>query len=1042
MQKINKKVSLDKILYYTILYLINLKNKNKEMKKLIFILWLFFSFAFFVSAWNIQFVQWIATGDNINLNFDASWSKVFIDLSDFKWNVCWLNYSWYELSWYVDTEIAWYVYFSNNDNNSVVNSCVWLVLSWSDWYVKWTWAMNIDSWSTIYFDGIKLIWKDTDKRYYFSWQAITSSVWKVEKFDWVYISWLDLIDWTKTLVDYSDCKNWIIYANWQSCNLKIRLRNSWWLPVNSLYSINASIDSVNSDYNNKIFLTTWWKTFSTFPVTNWTINIPIYILKPASWLNLNIKLGYSVFSVNGNDEKILTLTGIKILNPIKQVGFSNISANIIWESTSWNYNLQFYSTGLLNNFNKFNFIWSLSVIWTWSDKYAFSWWTSNQNWNVFSFVIYPKDINYNQSVVDVTIYTWKVIYDFDSYFNGATGEYDFSLENEPNVRLYADKRVDWWKSEIVWLDFSWNDFKAIDSTNYPKFKFILRNYKWYIIPDVSVDLLFKDNGIANSYSWWDCDEIQIWYQTDCKWLLFDYSWNYYSWVLDWKLWAYFDYLASGSNFKDIWIVSLKPITWDSSIYFKIRNIKNTSSLWSSFENSGSYIWMSLKTGNIVNLHYLPSLNLDLRWLDEDDNYIDINNEIYVWLENTSNINLYDVSYNLSWEIIFPTDGSVNFTTWYWDILTGSTWLILSNNDYKSLSKVLLKISYFYDSWVVLNYNYGSYTYNIKNFEWINIWKFNLKPWNFWFNLWAKYKFGWVFVLWLINKVEKRTASVKNVIWRWNWSSAIVGLSFVDIYNKLLKKAYKLSAWLNKENTFSINPNYLSWWIKYYRCNDNEIITIWTWTYEWNNTLLVENCRILIKWNIYKSSTWDNLIIFAYSMKDKYDISNPNYLDNYSNIFIAENVSDIQASLLTKWTIITINGDVVNDNNIITSSRTYTINDKQLTIFGSIMSKNTIGWSFLIKWTNDSYYSVLPWWKKIYKNDNLRWYTDLLEKEKIFQIFDVNFFRGVKLWNWSFSYDPNWFSYYCKDFWSNMPEKCKYPVLIIYDPSYKQSDLFK
>jgi hypothetical protein len=36
----------------------------------------------------------------------------------------------------------------------------------------------------------------------------------------------------------------------------------------------------------------------------------------------------------------------------------------------------------------------------------------------------------------------------------------------------------------------------------------LRDSHGYVIPDVKFDVTIKDAGVANSYSGWDCNEVQ------------------------------------------------------------------------------------------------------------------------------------------------------------------------------------------------------------------------------------------------------------------------------------------------------------------------------------------------------------------------------------------------------------------------------------------------------------------------------------------------------------------------------------------------------
>ncbi len=1018
------------------------------IKRLLIVIILYlltFSFSFSV---DLQSIRWNATWDNLNLDFESDNTNAWLDLNSFTWNVCGLWYKWYPLSWYVDTDTVWYAYFNEDDGDDTVDSCVWLILSGSSWYMLWTGAMDSDTGDTIYFDNIKLIWSDTNKYYTFSGKAITSSLWEVTEFTWVYLSWLNLISWEKTKISYTDCKDGSVYANGNSCKIKMILNDIWWNPVQIMDSLTWTVQ-VLSWLENKVFISTWWDISKTISISWWILEIPLYFLKPVSWIDLSIKLNYPISDDEGNMKHLITLTGINILNPIKNIKFTNISNNIIWETTTGNYSLEYYDTGLLVNNSKISFSWNFMLTWNSTWKYAFSWNLANQNGKIFFFKIYPKDLNYNQSLVNVIMSGGSIIYHFDD-FAGATWEYTINNIEKPSLKLYADKRVDWSESYISSTDFSGNTYLTAWTWVIPSFNFKLKNHNWYVIPDVKVNIELKDMWIANSYSGWDCDEKTDGYQVNCSGLLLDINWNLFSKVVDDKIWADIDYNVSWSDYKNINIISLKPVTWSTNIYFEIKDIQNIYSWW-NFENSWDWIWMNNYTWNLLNLHFLPALKMDFKWLNDGsvDN-VDINNEIAVYFNNlSSNAIFNNVNYELFWKIIIPK-WWVRFSTWYWDILTWHFSSLLDSG--YNLNKILLSFDYMYDSWVLLNYNSGYISYWI-NYSWINMWQLKLKPWYFFYDLNAWYKFLWVFVLWLINKVQKWSTSVKTVLWRSNGkSNAPIDTTFWTVYNRLKKKAYFMTQWLKNNLLDTSIISSLDWWVKYFKCDDNTKVVVIKWlTYSWKNTLLFENCNVLIKWNLYKKDNDSNLVIFTYSFTKKCDILNKNYLDSCnSNIYIAGWVSDIQAWLLALWSILTIKKDIISDSNILIPNRTKEINNKQLVVNWMLMWKDTIWWSILTKFWNNSYFT-LPWSYKLYKNDSLWWYSNLSDKMKLLQIFDANFRRWIKLWtepdnkwehnwiNWT-HYSKDWFSQYCID--NNYPLKCKYPVLFIYDPFLKNNEIFK
>jgi len=987
---------------------------------------------------------WKATGENFSLNFNSSYSDVTINLTDFKENVCWLWKSGYQISGYVDTETVWYVYFSEPDGDDSVDSCVWIVLSWTEWYMIWTGAMEVDKGATMYFDNIKLIWDNGKKEYYFDWESISNVLWKVKNWNNVWISWLNLIDWSKTVIDITDCSGWTKYANGQSCDIKIILKDVWWNPVKIISFITWQLINIPSSYDNKVFLSTWWENKVKFKVDNGILTIPLYFLKPVQNGSVSVKLFYSIPDIDGNISHQIDITNINIKNPLKDVKLKLLTDPIIWENVEYEILQSFYDTWLINT-SSVKLSSNIKFTGDWADKYIFKN-GENVDWHNGSFLVWPVDINYNQSVLNLILSWWRLIVDFGSYFNGATWEYNFS--GEYDFRLYADKRVDWTKSEIQKIDYMWNIYKVADSNNSPIFKVILRNYTWLVIPDVKFNISFKDNWIANSYSWWDCNEINDLYQTNCKSIVFFYSGNYYNSIIDWRQWASFSYQTNGYIYTGIKIISFKPITWDSQIKVSITWLQNISTQWANFENSWSYLSMIDTWFVIKNLHFKPALNLRLKWLDDDLNYIDVNNEIYLLFENVSNYNFKNILYHLTGNVDEPSDWSVKFSTWYWDILTGDITLLTWWAEKYLPQTILFVLDYAYDSRIVIDYNSWYYSYSIDFTPIWNIWQLTLIPWSFWFNLWATYKFGGVFVAWLLNKAEKWSASVKTVIWKkLNWWNNMINITFANIYNMLKKKASFLVRWKKPDGEdvdIEIKPNNdLKWWLKYYKCTPGaaSYIIISTGQYEWWNTILIENCRVIIRWNIYKTNTGDYLVIFAWSSEDSDNPrDNSNRINTDSTIYITENVSDIEAALLTRWSILTVDWQDI--SKIIVSNRIYNINEKQLYIHWALMWRNTIWWSFLVKDSNtDEKYFVIWWGYKIYETDTFWWKTDLKDIRDAVQIFDANFWRWYK-YSWPNTIDSNWYSNYCKSFGVDKPKQCKYPVIVEYDSVIRKSMLFR
>jgi len=242
-----------------------------------------------------------------------------------------------------------------------------------------------------------------------------------------------------------------------------------------------------------------------------------------------------------------------------------------------------------------------------------------------------------------------------------------------------------------------------------------------------------------------------------------------------------------------------------------------------------------------------------------------------------------------------------------------------------------------------------------------------------------------------------------------------------------------------ESDHNINISNLEWWVKYYVCDsvNQPQITISTWSYNWNNLIVVKNCKIFIKWNIYKSDEKSSLTIFSYTDEIK-NLNSIDYLSNNSNVYISDDVSDIEAWILTNGSIFTIKWNILDLNNlenILISIK----NNKQLYINWTIVSKNNIWGSFFTDW-----YIVVWSSKRLQKDVVLSewfwWRNTIVWIRNLAHIFDLNFMREYK-YIWENNPDPSWYSNYCSNI-NKADPWCSYSVYIKYDPSIRNNILFK
>ena len=983
------------------------------MKKIISIV--LFLFTLFASVyWNTSLLNGTATGDNVKMDFSDSDSLVWVEIDAYTWNICNTWKSWFPLTWYVNREWNWFVYFSEDDGDDTVDTCVSIVLSGSDFYLTWVWATDSWTWYAMHFNNIKLNYDASLQAYKFDGEAIDDALWAVSNWTDVYVTWLNLIDWSKTIVDYSEL-TWWKYANWTSGTVNIFLKDVAWNPVHIVDSLDIELTSTSSDIDGYTFLNTNWDKKVTLDVDTdtWGLKIPVYIIKAINNWEIELKISYKISDTDWNTDHTLKFDDIELKNPVEKMDITFPGTSIVWVLWTWDIDVSYYEKWLIDNTTT---TWYVST----DSKYTIE--ISNfsaEEWQ-FNLLVKPSNVDDTLSKVDSKFESSKYNVKFDE-FGWKVVSYDKNFDVD--FVSFADKRVDYDKS-FSWLNLSWISYIAWSGSI--DIKPILRDKNWFRIPDVSYNIKLKDANEWSVYSTWDCNEIQWSYQTDCTALQFISNSNLYSWNVDGVLWTSFAYEVGDSDYKNISIISYKPITW-WKIDFEITDLKNIKTDW-NFTNSGDYIDLPSFDGKIENIHFSPYLNIRLAGLDDDLNYVDINNSLQFKLKNILSTDI-KVTYNLSWEITKPIDW-VEFREWWkltWENIT------LNSQDEKSnLEDVLFSFDYMYNEDVKFNYNHWQYTIDTNDVAWELV----LVPWDFYFNLWWTYKFWWVYVSWLINKIQKYATSVKNSMWK----STNMATNFSHIYNKLRKKVAFIIQWLTADTTSSeIKFNKLNWWVKYYKCVwTNEMLTIWTWTYHNSNLVIIEDCKLFIKWNIYKWNNNDNLVIFAFNSKKNEDLRDSNFLEEKSNIYIAENVSDIEAALFTKSSIFTIDWSEITDvkNQINMSNRIYTVNDKQLYINGSVMSKNNIGWSFLVAWEDKfTIWSSL----KVFKNSWIWWASSTSELRSIAQIFDFNSFRWFKF-DWANSLSEDWYSSYCKN--HKTEEWCRYPVYIKYDSTIRQNILFR
>lgn len=225
---------------------------------------------------------------------------------------------------------------------------------------------------------------------------------------------------------------------------------------------------------------------------------------------------------------------------------------------------------------------------------------------------------------------------------------------------------------------------------------------------------------------------------------------------------------------------------------------------------------------------------------------------------------------------------------------------------------------------------------------------------------------------------------------WELSNSLDNLKWVELewtLNKLeLMKNIDSNLFQIKKNIIPIDDNVLlslSWednFIYNYE-NDSEVIpshnenkwkTLRLWRswipleVDWWKTIIIEWWNIFINTDIYNKDNDSLLVIVA-----KRD---PNNLKNWWNIYINPNVTNIDAVIISYWSILNFNW-----TKVLTIENWDSLElRKQLLIYGSLYTKNTIWEDVSIFWT-DHY--MANWWNKtttwIYNLENLRTFQTIL-----------------------------------------------------------------
>jgi len=216
--------------------------------------------------------------------------------------------------------------------------------------------------------------------------------------------------------------------------------------------------------------------------------------------------------------------------------------------------------------------------------------------------------------------------------------------------------------------------------------------------------------------------------------------------------------------------------------------------------------------------------------------------------------------------------------------------------------------------------------------------------------------------WITAENNKDTWDLASNISEITWNSEL-------LRNKIIDDIDSESLW-KKLYYFDYTQEYLNSnkWTNY-GLNEWKILQIWESDFDetditdyqiwvkWENTIIVKWGNIYINADIYNYDK--NSILTIVVKRDK------NNLLRWWNIYINPNVTNIDAILIADWSILSFSGiDVIDPSN-------KDLLRKQLLIYWSISSKNTI-WDDTAKyWTDHHYYSWEDTINSLYNLANLR-----------------------------------------------------------------------
>jgi hypothetical protein len=632
--------------------------------------------------------------------------------------------------------------------------------------------------------------------------------------------------------------------------------------------------------------------------------------------------------------------------------------------------------------NKSRYIWiecSDETWWSWC-KSPLVWVTLTENTTYKRLVIFDRANHatgkvFQISKIDKVLPEIKI--EWESNFKAwSIGKIEISSND--TLSWVKETKYKWGQSCKSWDNLLWNSVENNISISYTA----SWNHTLYVC---SKDNAWNIKEVRKEFTIypWDLDESQIHISVDSKWDKYANNSDFYTYTFFLKD-KYWNLIYD----KDI--KSLKQIT--DSNYFSLGSLNNTN--WKiTFHLKSLYPFKSFKqlfkisiekwNDNYINNWEIQnitkailennSFKKPLIWEFEVIEWWTISE---IWKEQKYKIQINNpwnlTSYSL-WEINISQSTIKNNIAWhiwnwnfseiekkFWSDLTNYLWFIwkIDANDNILKSPVIksnnLKISYRLE-WKDIEYSLDNFT---------SVWSCDLET------LWLK-------IIWTL-QWDWKLETIAN----WNLNN-FSDLSKWKIRSIIRKNAY--TSIRNRESSKTKNINN----VIYFK-GDN--ITYWevkNYLKE-NDTIIVKDWNLIIDEDINKN-IWIIIIKDNYNVEDDYKIS--------WNIYVKNNVSNINAIIYADWVFRSakLNWKVL-------ESYSDSELNKQLNLYWSLFTRNTIGWA-----VKASLSYTLPGWKTTNSFD-------------LAQIYDLNYTRKVpKTCDWNDKNDYSFIIKYNPSIQSNPPK---------------------